>query len=59
MIAIFLLMLDLYETIDQLAISNSVHWCGYMLRREEGHAMKTALDYEVKGRRNKMRPKST
>ena len=39
----FMFMLGLKETIDQLAMANSVHWYGHVLRRErmvmslEGH----------------------
>ena len=36
---------------DQLAISNSVHWYGHVLRREDGHVLGRALDFEVEGRR--------
>ena len=35
----FMLMLGLNEIIDQLAIANSIHWCGHVLRREDGHVM--------------------
>ena len=28
-------MLDLYETIDQLAKANSVCWCGHVLRKDK------------------------
>ena len=30
-------MLGLKETMDQLAMANSVHWYGHGLRREDGH----------------------
>ena len=32
-------MLGLKETIDQLAMANSVHWYGHVLRREDGHIL--------------------
>ena len=32
-------MLDLWETIDQLAMANSVRWYGDVLRREDGHVL--------------------
>ena len=32
-----MLMLCFNKTIDQLAMANSVHWYGYVLRREDGH----------------------
>ena len=42
-------MLCLKETIDQLAMANSVHWHGHVLRREDGHVLRRALDFEVEG----------
>ena len=42
-------MLGLKETIDQLAMTNSVHWCSHVLRREDGHVLKRALDFDVEG----------
>ena len=47
------LMLGWNETIDQLAIANSVGWYGHVLRREDGHALIRALDIEVEVQRNK------
>ena len=47
------LMLSLNETIDQLAISNSVHWYGHVLRRDDDHALRRALDFKVQGQRMK------
>ena len=34
-----MLMLGLNETIDQLAMANSVHLYGHVLRREDGHVL--------------------
>ena len=45
------LMLVLNETMDQLAIANSVHWYGHLLRREDGHVLRRALDFEVESQR--------
>ena len=45
-----MLMLVWNETIDQLAIANSVPWYGHMLR-EGGHILTRALDFEVEGQR--------
>ena len=42
-------MLGLNETIDQLAIANSVHWYSHVLRREDGHFLSRAFDFEVEG----------
>ena len=50
-------MLSLNETIDQLAMANSVHSYGHVLRRKDGHILKRALDLEVEGQRKKCRPK--
>ena len=44
-----MLMLGFNETIDQLAIANSVRWHGHVLRREDGHALRRALELEVEG----------
>ena len=33
----FMLMMGLNQTIDQLAMANSVHWHGHVLRREDCH----------------------
>ena len=49
-------MLGLKETIDQLAMVSSVHWYGHVLRREDGHISRRALDLEVEGQRKKGRP---
>ena len=43
------------ETIDQLAIANSMHWYGHvlMLRRENNPVVRRALEFEVEGQRNR------
>ena len=38
-------MLGLNETIDQLAMANSVRCSGHVLRREDGHVLRRALDF--------------
>ena len=40
-------MLGLRETIGQLAMANSVRRYGHVLRRENGHVFRRALDFEV------------
>ena len=35
----FMFMLGFKETIDQLAMANSVRWHGHVLRREDGHVL--------------------
>ena len=52
-------MLGLSETIDQLAMANSVGWYGHVLIREDGNVLRRALDFEVEGQRKKGRPKRT
>ena len=37
------------ETIDQLAMANSVCWHGHVLSSEDGHVLIRALDFEVEG----------
>ena len=52
-------MLGLKETIDQLALANSVHRYGNVLWSEDGHILRRALDIEVEGQRRKGRLKKT
>ena len=52
-------MLGLTETIDQSAIVNSVCLHGRVLRREDGHVLRRALEFEVEGHQKKGRPKRT
>ena len=52
-------MLSLSETIDMLAMTNSVCWYGDVLRREDGHVLRWALDIEIEGQRKKGKLKST
>ena len=54
-----MLMLSLNETIDQLAMANSVRWHGHVLRREDGHVLRRALDFEAEGQGKKWRLKRT
>ena len=52
-------MQGLNETIDQLAMVNSVPWYVYVLRREDGHILRRVLDLEDEGQRKKVRLKRT
>ena len=52
-------ILCLSEIIDQLAMANSVRWHGHVVRREDGHVLRSTLDFEVEGQRKKVRPKRT
>ena len=38
-----MLMFSLNETIDQLAMANSVHWYGHVSRREDGYVLRRVL----------------
>ena len=46
-----MLMLGLNETIDHLAMVNNVCWHGHVLRRENGHILRRAIDSEAEGQR--------
>ena len=48
-----MLMLGLNETMHRLAMANSVRCYGHVLRREDGHVLRGALDFEVEGQRRK------
>ena len=52
-------MQNLNESIDQLAMANSVRWYDHVLRREDGHVLRWALDFEVEGQWKKGRPDRT
>ena len=52
-------MLDLNETIDQLAKANSVCWDGHVLRKDKNNILRRALDLRVKGTRKRGRQKKT
>ena len=54
-----ILMVRLNETIDQMAMANSVYWHCHVLRREDGHVLRRVLDFEVEGQRKKGRSKMT
>ena len=55
----FMFMLGLSETIDQLAMANSVCWYHHVLWRKGGHVLRRALDFVVKGQRKKGRVERT
>ena len=54
-----MMTLGLNETIDQMAIANSVYMYGHVLWREDGHVLRRALDFEVEGQRKKVRLRRT
>ena len=52
-------MLGWKETMVQMAKANGVRWYGHVLRRDDGHILRKALEFEVKGKRKRGRPKET
>ena len=44
-------MLGLKETVVQMAKASGVRWYGYVLRRDDGHVLRKALEFEVRGKR--------
>ena len=58
-VEVLMRMVGLEEAVEQLALANSVRWFGHILRREDGHVLGRALDFEVEGCRRRGRPKRT
>ena len=52
------LLLGLSEVMDRLAMANSIRWYGHVLRREDGHVLRS-LELEAEGKRKKGSPKRT
>ena len=46
-------MLGLKETAVQKAKANGVRWYGHVLRRDDGHVVRKALELEVRGKRKR------
>ena len=44
-------VLGLKETVVQMAKANEVRWYGHVLRRDDGHVLRKALEFEVKDKR--------
>ena len=44
-------LLDLKDTIDELARASGVRWYKHVLKRDNGDVLRRALDFEVAGRR--------
>ena len=40
-------------------LASGVRWYEYVLRRDDGHVLRKALEFEVKGKRKRGRPKKT
>ena len=58
-LGVYVMAMDWSDIIDQLAMANSVDWHDHLLRREYGHVLRKALDFEVEGQQKKDRPKRT
>ena len=43
----------------QMAKVNGVRWYGHVLRKDDGHVLRKALEFEVKGKRKQGQPKKT
>ena len=52
-------MLGLKETVVQMAKVDGVRWYGHVLRRDDGHVLRKALEFEVKGKKKRGRLKKT
>ena len=52
-------MLGLKETVVQMAKANGVRWYEDVLRRDDRHVLRKTLEFEVKGKRKRGRPKKT
>ena len=52
-------MLDLNETINQLANVNCVHWYGHVLRKDKNNFLRRPLELKANGTRKSGRPKKT
>ena len=50
-------MLGLKETVVQMAKANGVRWYGHVLRKDDGHVLRKALEFEVRDKRKQGRPK--
>ena len=48
---------DLMEMLGLEESANSVRWYGHVLRKDEFHPLRKALDFEMDGRRRRGRPK--
>ena len=47
------------ETVVQMAKANGVNWYRHVLRRDDRHVLRKALEFEVKGKRKRGRSKKT
>ena len=47
------------ETVGQITKANGVRWYKHVLRRDDGHVLRKALKFKVKGKRKRGLPKKT
>ena len=47
------------ETVVQMAKANGLRWYGHVMRRYDGNVLRKALEFKVRGRRKRGRPKKT
>ena len=52
-------MLGLKEMVVQMAKENGVRWYGHVLRRDDEHVLRRALEFEMKGKRRRGQPRKT
>ena len=46
-------ILELKETVVQMAKANGVRWYGHVLKRDDGHVLRKVLELEVKVKRKR------
>ena len=49
-----MLIFGLIDRMHQFVMESNVCWYGYVLRREDGHVLRRALDFEVDGHRKNL-----
>ena len=47
------------ETVVQMAKADGVRWYEHVLRRDDGHVLRKALEFKVKGKRKRGRLRKT
>ena len=47
------------ETMVQMAKANGVRWYGHVLRRDDVHVFRKVLEFDMKRKRKRGRPKKT
>ena len=52
-------MLGLKEIVVQIAKVKGLRWYRHVLRKDDGHVLRKALEFEVKDKRKREQPKGT